>query len=79
MVYFFRRASDTRICESRLEPHGPGFELIVTEGRDSQIERFSDPRDLMMREEELRRTWSMHGWRTIDPDDDYSDDYREDE
>ncbi len=73
MVYFYRRAGDTRICESRLEPQGFGFELIVTEGRDSQIERFTDPRDLMVRQEELRRTWSMHGWRTIDPDDDYSE------
>jgi hypothetical protein len=74
MVYFYRRSGDTRICESRLEAQGPGFELIVTEGRESQIERFADARSLMNRQEELRRSWSMHGWRTIDPDDDYSED-----
>ena len=34
MIYFYRRAADTRTCETRLEPDGPGFELVVIEARE---------------------------------------------
>ena len=73
MIYFYRRAADTRICETRLEPDGPGFELVVNDGRESRVERFADVRELTTRESELRHEWLMHGWRTIGPDDDVDD------
>ena len=70
MIYFYRRAADTRICETRLEPDGPAFELIVIDGRESRVERFADVRALATRECELRHAWLLSGWRTIGPDDD---------
>jgi len=73
MIYFFRLAGDTRTCETRLESDGPRFELIITEGRESHVERFDDAMALYDRQAELRRTWSMHGWRTIDPVDEYDE------
>ena len=66
MIYFYRRAGDTRTCETRLEADGPGFELIVMEGQDSRVERFDDPRALAHREYELRHAWLLHGWRAMD-------------
>ena len=74
MIHFYRRAADTRICETRLEPDGPGFELIVIDGRESRVERFADARELATRECELRHTWLLHGWRTIGPDGDFGAD-----
>jgi hypothetical protein len=73
MIYFFQRAGGTRSCQTRLEAHGPGLELVITEGRDSQVERFRDARELLSRQDELRRAWSLHGWRPVDFDDDDGD------
>ena len=70
MVYFYRRATDTRSCETRLEADGPGYELVVTDGADARTEHFDDVGALVAREYELRQVWQMHGWRTIDPFDD---------
>ena len=70
MIHFYRRAADTRICETRLEPDGPGFELIVIDGRETHVERFADVTSLASRESELRHAWLLNGWRTIGPDDD---------
>jgi len=70
MIYFYRRAADTRTCETRLEPDGPGFELVVNDGRESRVERFTDVRALTTRESELRHAWLLNGWRTIGPDGD---------
>ena len=42
--------------------------------RSADVERFDDAMALYDRQAELRRTWSMHGWRTIDPFDDISED-----
>jgi len=70
MIYFYRRAADTRMCETRLEPDGPGFELRIIEGRDSHVERFDDVTALAHREHELRQEWRLSGWRTIESDDD---------
>jgi hypothetical protein len=70
MIYFYRRAGDTRICETRLEPDGPGFELVVIEGRESRVERFTDVRELATRESELRHAWLLNGWRTLDEEHD---------
>jgi len=69
MIYFFRRAGDTRSCETRLQPDGPGYELVVTEGPDSRVEQFEDVASLVAREYELRQVWRLFGWRTIGPTD----------
>jgi len=73
MIYFYRRAADTRTCETRLEPDGPGFELIVHDGRETHVERFTDIRELTTREYELRHEWLLSGWRTIGPDEDFDE------
>jgi hypothetical protein len=73
MIYFYRRAADTRTCETRLEPDGPGFELIVNDGRETRVERFTDVTELTTRECELRHQWLLNGWRTIGPDDDFDE------
>jgi hypothetical protein len=70
MIYFYRRAGTTLTCETRLEPEGPGFELVVTEGPESRVEHFEDACTLFDRQTELRRTWGATGWRVIDPYDD---------
>ena len=70
MIYFYRRAGDTRMCETRLEADGPGYELVVTDSDQSRVEHFEDVAALVAREYELRRVWQMHGWRTVDPFDD---------
>jgi hypothetical protein len=70
MIYFFRRAGDTRSCETRLQADGPGYELVVTDGSDSHVEQFEDVASLVAREYELRQVWRMFGWRTLDPLDD---------
>jgi len=77
MIYFYRRAGDTRTCETRLEPDGPGFELVVVDGHDSRVERFDDVRDLASRAHELQHAWMSHGWRTIGPEDEYDEDAEE--
>ena len=74
MIYFYRRAGDTRMCETRLEPDGPGFELVVVDGQDSRVEHFDDVRALVNREYELRHAWLLNGWRTIGPNDDCEED-----
>jgi len=70
MIYFYRRAGDTRICETRLDPDGPGFELVVVDGQDSRVERFDDATAMASREHELRHAWLLNGWHTTDPYDD---------
>ena len=74
MIYFYRRGVDTRSCETRLEPEGIGFELVVVDAGDPRIERFDDVRTLADRECELRHAWLLNGWRTIGPDDECDED-----
>lgn len=73
MIYFYRRAGSTRSCETRLEPDGSGFELVVMDGDQPYVEHFQDLRALVARQHELGQVWQMHGWRTIDPFDDADD------
>jgi hypothetical protein len=73
VVYFFRRAGDTRTCETRSEPAGHGYELVVTEGRQSHVERFADSQALANRQCELRYSWLAHGWRDAEPADEIDD------
>jgi hypothetical protein len=63
VIYFFRRAGDTRSCESRLQPDGHGYELVVTDGEKSRVETFDDVEALVRRQNELRQVWYAHGWR----------------
>jgi hypothetical protein len=72
MIYFYRRAHDSRSCETRIEPNGPGFDLIVTEGRDERVEHFDDAGELAIREHQLRHEWRLNGWREVE--DDFGDD-----
>jgi len=74
MIYFYRRAADTQMCETRLQPDGPGFELRIVDGPDSHVERFDDVIALANREHELRHQWRLNGWRTIESDEDECDD-----
>jgi hypothetical protein len=67
MLYFYRRAGDTRSCETRLESDGPRFELVVSDGQESRVEHFEEAGDLFARERELRHAWWANGWRAIDP------------
>lgn len=74
MIYFYRRLGGTRTCETRLEPDGPGYQLIVTDGRHSRVEHFDEIVALVNREGELRYAWLLNGWRTIDAYDEIDDD-----
>jgi hypothetical protein len=75
MIYFYRREGGTLMCETRLEPDGPGYELVITEGRDSRVEHFDEISALVNREYELRHAWLLNGWRTLDADDDIDEDH----
>jgi hypothetical protein len=65
MLYFLRRGADAIACETRLNPDGPGFQLVVTENATDRIEHFTDLRDLLAREHELLQAWRAHGWRDV--------------
>ena len=69
MIHFFHRGRETRSCEMRLAPDGPGLDLVITEGRRSHVEHFDDVRTMENRQIELRYAWLAHGWRTSDPAD----------
>jgi len=73
MIHLYRRAGDTRTCQTRLEPDGPGFELVVIDGRELRVERFDDATALAAREHELRHSWLLNGWRTTEPDDEFGE------
>jgi len=77
MIYFYRRAGDRRTCETRLEPDGEGYELIVSDGAESRTEHYEDARELGDREVELRQRLFAHGWRAIDPFDEDVDDEKD--
>ena len=69
VLYFFRRGVDSMSCETRLNPDGPGFQLVITETRggrvDDRIENFGELRHLLAREHELLQAWRAQGWRDI--------------
>jgi hypothetical protein len=66
VIYFFRRETDLRMCETRLQPDGPGYELVVTDGPCSYVERFMELSALLAREHALMLAWYAQGWRTPD-------------
>jgi hypothetical protein len=65
MVHFFRRDSVTLVCETRLNPQGPGFQLMITENGDTRIESFDALPTLLSREHELLQAWRAQGWRDV--------------
>lgn len=65
MLTFFRRDGDRLSCETRLNPHGRGFQLVIVENDDSRIEDFVDLPRLLSREDDLLRAWRSRGWRDV--------------
>jgi hypothetical protein len=65
VLYFFRRGGKAIAFETRLNPEGPGFQLVITENGEAQVEDFADLPALLGREHELLRTWRESGWRDV--------------
>ena len=65
VLYFFRRGADALSCETRLNPDGPGFQLVITENNVARVEDFSQLPRLLAREHELLLAWRAQGWREI--------------
>ena len=63
MIYFFRKGDHRLACETRLNPLGPGYELIISEDEGSRIESFGELSALLAREHELLQAWRAVGWR----------------
>ena len=65
VLYFLRRGADSMSCETRLNPNGPGFQLVITESGDERIEDFDDLHQLLAREHDLLTSWRAQGWREV--------------
>jgi hypothetical protein len=63
MIYFFRRDAESLSCETRLNPTGPGYELVVTEHGKQRTEPFATVADMLAREHELLQAWRAQGWQ----------------
>jgi hypothetical protein len=63
VLYFFRRGDAALTCETRLNPEGEGFQLVITESAHERIENFAELRKLLAREHELLMAWRAQGWR----------------
>jgi hypothetical protein len=63
VLYFLRRGADAIACETRLDPDGPGFQLVITQNATERIENFTELRDLLAREHDLLQAWRAQGWR----------------
>lgn len=66
MIYFLRRGASRLASETRLNPLGPGYELVVTLDGVARVELFEDLAGLLSREHELLQAWRAIGWRTTD-------------
>ena len=67
MIYFFRRGSESLTAETRLNPEGPGYQLLITEHGASRLESFETMATLLSREHELLQAWRAQGWRDVGP------------
>jgi hypothetical protein len=65
VLYFLRRGADAMSCETRLDPNGPGFQLVITENARERIEDFRELAALLAREHELLQAWRALGWRDV--------------
>ena len=63
MIYFFRRGQSRLAAETRLNPLGPGYELVITTDGVAHIESFDDLPALLSREHELLQAWRATGWQ----------------
>jgi hypothetical protein len=63
VIYFLRKGDHRLACETRLNPLGPGYELIITEDGVTRIEPFQELAGLLSREHELLQAWRAMGWR----------------
>jgi hypothetical protein len=63
MIYFLRRGAGRLASETRLNPLGPGYELVVTMDGVTRVEPFEDLAGLLSREHELIQAWRATGWR----------------
>jgi hypothetical protein len=66
VIYFFRKGESRLAAETRLNPLGPGYELVVTTDGVSRVESFDELPALLSREHELVRAWRAMGWRETD-------------
>ena len=67
VIYFFRRGTQSKQCETRLDAIGEGFELVVTDEGQERIEKFNTIGDMLAREHELLQAWRAQGWMDIGP------------
>ena len=65
MLYFFRRGADALACETRLNPEGHGFQIVITENAGTRVENFDALPRLLAREHELLLAWRAQGWRDL--------------
>jgi hypothetical protein len=54
-------------CETRLNPDGPGYQLVIVEDDHQRIENFAELPRLLAREHELLQAWRAQGWRDVQP------------
>lgn len=66
MLYFFRRGNATKSCETRLNPDGPGYQLVITENEAPRVESYDELAKLLAREHELLLAWRAQGWSDAD-------------
>ena len=63
MIYFLRRGVGRLASETRLNPLGPGYKLVVTMDGVTSVEQFDNLAGLLSREHELLQAWRATGWR----------------
>jgi hypothetical protein len=67
VIYFFRRGRAEMTCETRLNPEGPGYQLVIGTDGAEQVEPYADLADLLSREHELLQAWRAQGWSEVAP------------
>jgi hypothetical protein len=67
VVFFFRRGTSTMSCETRLNPAGVGYELVITEDGRTRTEQSNELAAMLAREHELLQAWHAQGWRDVGP------------
>lgn len=65
MLYFFRRGDAAMSVETRLDPDGPGYQLVITEKGATRVENFAELQALLAREHELLLASRAQGWRDV--------------
>ena len=65
MIYFFRRGDGALTCETRLNPDGAGYQLVIAEDGAVHVEQFAGLPALLAREHELLQAWRAQGWHDV--------------